>query len=76
MGWVEGVHQTHAGREYVQPLVSSYSGQASATDPALSGCHHAPHSLLLQSVGQPVTTGTGNKNKIQVSFPNLWGTAE
>ena len=66
MGWVEGVHQTHAWREYVQPLVSSYSGQASATDPALSGCHHAPHSLLLQSVGQPVTTGTRNKNKIQV----------
>ena len=54
MSWVEGVHQTNAVREYVQPLVSSYSGQASATDPTLSGCHHAPQKLF----AAPVTGST------------------
>ena len=29
IGWVEGLHKTHAEREYVEPLVSSYSGHPS-----------------------------------------------
>ena len=68
--WVEGVHQTHAGRELVQP-VSSY---CMATFPYQIHLSHAPQELH-QVVGHLVTTGAEN-NIIQVSFPNLCGSVE
>ena len=54
-----GVYQSQAGREYVQPLVSSYSGNWATLLPQVQPCngvimlHH--NCLLLQVVGHLVT---------------------
>ena len=70
MACMQDVHQTHAGRIFVQPLVSSNDAHTSppSSDPALSGCVEAQPKPSA-APGQHDTAESENKNKIQVSFP-------